>query len=127
MAMNARKRLAGVTLVEVLAGLVLVAIVLPAALRAIGVGMSTADMARHRLEAVSLAQSKLDELIVTGEWDRGSPAGAFDEPWEHYAWRFERAAFDNDVEQLTVTVSWKARGREQALSLSTLFATTSEE
>ncbi|MFA9476732.1 prepilin-type N-terminal cleavage/methylation domain-containing protein [Phycisphaerales bacterium AB-hyl4] len=117
----------GFTLVEVLAGLVLVAIVLPVAVRALQVGMGAGDMARQRLEAVSLAQSKVDEIVALRDWDRGEVSGAFDEPFERYAYAVELADFDDEVRTLTVVVTWERRGQAQALRLATLVDTSIEE
>ncbi|MEX0653810.1 MAG: hypothetical protein WD534_17395 [Phycisphaeraceae bacterium] len=116
----------GITLIEVLAGLVLVAIVLPVAVRAIHIGTTTADMARHRLEAVSLAQSKLDELVATADWDAAGDTAVFDEPFERYTWMVEMDEFEGDVQTLTVDVSWQRRGETQSVRLSTLVDTGSE-
>ena len=72
-------RLAGFSLVEALATLVLVAIVLPAAMRGITLALSTGSHTVRRTEAIELAQSKLAELVATGGWQETDLAGDFSE------------------------------------------------
>ena len=54
----------GFTLVEVLATLVLLGIILPIAMRGVSMAMAAASNARRTAEATSLAEAKLNMLLV---------------------------------------------------------------
>ncbi len=115
------RKSAAFTLVEVLATIVFVAIVLPVAMHGISVATSIAGLARHRAEAAVLAQSKLNELIATREWQNGLLSGEFDEDHPGYKWTVEIKDWDtSSLKELDLTVSWNAGGREQRATLSTL-------
>ena len=59
----------GFTLVEVLATLVLMGIVIPVAMHGVSIAMSAASNARKTAEAATLAETKLNELLVLRESD----------------------------------------------------------
>jgi prepilin-type N-terminal cleavage/methylation domain-containing protein len=86
-------RTGGFTLIEVLAALMLVAIVLPVAMRGVTVATAAASAARHRNEAAALAQSKMDELLATmqalQQQSNSSMSGDFGEDWPDYQWSAE--------------------------------------
>lgn len=87
-----RGRKGGFTLVEVLAALLLVAIVLPVTMRGVTYATNAATAARRRNEASGLAQSKLDELLATQDWTSGSLSGDFvADGWPDYSWSAELA------------------------------------
>jgi prepilin-type N-terminal cleavage/methylation domain-containing protein len=113
-------RRSGVTLVEVLAALVLVAIVLPVVMQGLTLSMRAASRARHQAEAARLAEAKLNELLVLRDTSILTGAGDFGEHWPGYAWRSESATRDHGLYEVTVTVAWTERGQERTASLSTL-------
>lgn len=109
------------TLIEVLATLLLLAIALPAVLRGISMATSAASQAKHRGDAYGLCQSKLNELLATGQWQNGNLAGDFNPDNPGYRWSASTLAWtDPSVEQLDVHVIWTGRGKEQDVVLSTL-------
>jgi len=115
----------GFTLVEVLATLLLIAIVLPVVNNAIVAASSAGSEARHRTEAAGLAQSKLSELIVTAAWNGGIQAGDFGPDWRGYRWQATAASWPNDTQgvglsQLDLTVYWQSRNREESVTVSSL-------
>lgn len=116
-----RGRRAGFTLAEVLVSLALVGVLLPTAMAGITLAMGLGDSARHRTEAATLARSKLDELLVTDEWQSSRTEGDFGEPWPGYTWELDVAAWEESTcSEVTLTVRWENRGREYTTSLSTL-------
>lgn len=111
----------GFTLIEVLAALLLLAIALPAVLRGISLATSAASQAKHRGDAYGLCQSKLDELLATGQWQYGNLSGDFNPDNPGYRWTASLVGWtDPSVEQLDVHVIWTMRGKEQDVVLSTL-------
>lgn len=87
------RRRGGFTLIEVLAALMLVAIVLPVAMRGVTVATAAASAARHRNEAAALAQSKMDELLASmqalQQQTNTNMSGDFGEDWPDYQWSAE--------------------------------------
>jgi len=114
------RRRGGFTLIEVLATLLLMAIAIPVLMQAVSVALNTADAARRKTEAAALAQSKLSELVATGDWQSAGTAGDFpDHPAYH--WQSAVQAWgDGSVEQLDVEVSWLEKGIERTYVVSTL-------
>jgi len=109
------------TLVEVLATLVLAAVILPVAMRGISLALTVAGESRHRMEAASLAQNKLTDLIATGEWQSADLSGDFGENWPGYRWQAEVLDWDGTaLRQISVSVNWTSAGRERDVALTTL-------
>ncbi len=124
----------GFTLVEALVALVLLAVVVPTALRAISISTQVAAVSSDRSQAAMLAETRIDQLVVTGDWqttglegnfedlfDRGmfdeTVAGALDK----YTWTAELEDWDaGDARQLRVTVHWQRRSTRHAVTLTTL-------
>ena len=118
--------LAAFTLVEVLAALLLVAIVLPVVMQGVSLATTAASSARRRTEAASLAQSKLAEILATEGWRGGVLSGYFSAAdgynADDYGWRVEVIPWTPEpyVRQLTVHVTWDRAGGEQSVTLTTL-------
>ncbi len=109
------------TLIESLATLVLIAIVVPVAMEGIALATATAGLTRHRAQAVSLAQMKLNELIATSEWENGDQSGDFADPWANYHWLASVREWEGPVlQQLDVQVTWPWRGSDRSVTLSTV-------
>ena len=118
---------AAFTLVEVLATLVLVAIILPVAMRGISLATAAAGHARRQVEAGALAETKMAELVATDGWQDSDLSGDFGD--EHPAYRWSAEVGDRDeatLRQLDVHVTWTARGAERSVTLSTLVRVENE-
>lgn len=126
---NRRQSRTGFTLVEVLATILLIAIVLPVANKALINAAQLGDQARHRTEAANLARSKLSELIAGDEWDGNGPtSGNFGNDYPGYSWSFTVQAWPNDtqevgLEELDLTITWQSNGRQDSLTTSSLVYT----
>ena len=111
----------GFTLIEVLATVVLIGIIMPVAMRSIGLCTRLAGQSRCQMEAASLAKLKLTELTVSGDWQNGNQRGDFGEDWPQYEWAAKLTNWtDASVRQLDLTVSWLSSGRKREVTLSTL-------
>jgi prepilin-type N-terminal cleavage/methylation domain-containing protein len=111
----------GFTLIEVLATLVLLGIVMPVAMRGVSLALAASSTARRTAEAASLAEMKLNELIVDGSWRTGNAGGDFaDQNLPDYRWTCENAARDYGTNEVIVHVTWTQRGQERSMSLATL-------
>src|SRR5438552_3049287 len=67
----------GFTLVEVLATLLIMGIVLPVAMKGVSVMLGTASTARHMQEAAALGETKLNDLIISGDALAPTASGDF--------------------------------------------------
>lgn len=125
----------GFTLIEVLAAMLLIAIVLPAAMHGISLGARAASMAKHRTTAAQLGSSKLQEIVATGQWESSTNlAGDFSlegPEYQDYRWMAQvqqwnqRGVNQQDIQpqtlsELDLKVIWTSRGQEQSMTFSTL-------
>lgn len=115
-----RDRGRGVTLMEVLATMVLVAIVLPVAMQAVTTSLRAASQARHQAEAARLAENKLNEYLVVRDSYQLTGSGDFGPNWPEYRWQSTSAALAYNVYEVSVAVSWTQRGQERQVVLTTL-------
>ena len=107
------------SLVEVLAAMVLIGIVIPAAMRGVTLSMQAAAHARNEQEAALLARQLLDEALVNRSAASVASAGRFAD-YPRFQWEASVTNEDFDLDTLTVTILWTEQGRERALSLSTM-------
>ncbi|MDB5296239.1 MAG: hypothetical protein JWO31_2222 [Phycisphaerales bacterium] len=113
----------GFTLIEVLTTILLMAIIVPVAMRAVSASTGAASSAQHRTIAAGLADSKLAELVATGDWQNGGTGGDFGEYYPEYSWqaRVDTWATSAAVTQVQVVVSWTtARRGDESLTVATL-------
>jgi type II secretory pathway pseudopilin PulG len=117
----ATRRRRAFTLVEILATLVLVAIILPVAMSGISLALAVADESRRQTEASALAQNKMAEIIACGLWQTASLAGDFSPDRPEYRWSAQVTDWQvANLRQLDVQVLWNNRGRERCVTLTTL-------
>jgi len=118
-------RTRGFTFIEVLATLVLLAIVLPVAMRGVSISLASAEKARHLSEAAALGDAKLNELISTGEFSTGPQQGDFGQNFPGYRWQAQSSSRDFGVTEIVLTVTWQERGQDRSLNISTMVSDTS--
>jgi prepilin-type N-terminal cleavage/methylation domain-containing protein len=109
----------GFTLIEVIAAMLVVAIVIPVTSQAIITSLAAASRARHLTEATSLAQAQLDELVASGTWNSAS-MGDFGVDHPGYRWTCQNVAWDYGSYQVMLSVYWTERSQERSLSLTTI-------
>ncbi|HSU68524.1 MAG TPA: prepilin-type N-terminal cleavage/methylation domain-containing protein [Tepidisphaeraceae bacterium] len=115
----------GFTLIEVLATLLLMAIVIPSLMKGINMAMGTASAAQRRTEAAGLAESKLNEILATQQWQTGQLSGDFGPDWPDYRWQATLNTWNQDntnagLQQLDLQVLYTYRNRPESVTLSTL-------
>jgi general secretion pathway protein I len=114
------------TLIEVLAAMMLMAIILPPVMQGIAIATRTASESRTRTEAAGLAEEKLNELIATGQWQNGNTAGDFGTDWPKYRWQANIYAWPYDtsavgLQQIDLSVLWTGTNNQQkSIMISTL-------
>jgi prepilin-type N-terminal cleavage/methylation domain-containing protein len=115
----------GFTLIEVLATLMLMAIVLPSVMKGITLAGAAADMARHRTEAAGLAQSQMAQILAAQTWENGDQSGDFAPDWPDYHWQSTVVPWTGDstgagLQQIDLTVTWTSRSKQNSVTLTAL-------
>ena len=118
-----RPRVGGFTLIEVLAALLMMAIIIPVAME----GMTTASRAgllgQRRAAAMRIAERVLNETIVENQTAQASNSGTISEGDTVYPWTLRSEGWSVDaLTEMTVTVTFTVRGNPYEVSVSTLVA-----
>lgn len=109
------------TLIEVLASFVLIAIIIPVAMKGVSLSTRLTAKSKQQVEAVSLARTKLAEILSSEEWQSGNASGDFGSDWPNYRWSVQiNDWIQSSLNQLDLRVFWFAQGREQSVTLTTL-------
>lgn len=106
------------TLPEVLATLVLIALVMPAVMQGISLVLRASSDAGKRSQAASLAEAKLAELALRGDSVRET-SGDFGSDWPGFQWTRAETGVEDSMVELTVEVQWETRGQTRSLALTT--------
>lgn len=113
---------AGFTLAEVLAALLFMAIVIPVAVHGLQIASRAGSVSERKALAARLAESKLNELIVTRQWSSSASKGTIAEGFQNYTWRLESQpwAEDGAMRLVTVWVTVPVQGQDYEVPVSTL-------
>jgi type II secretory pathway pseudopilin PulG len=116
----------GFTLAEVLAALLFMAIVIPVALQGLRIASRAGSVSERKAIGARLAENKLNELIVTGQWQSASQRGTIQEGLQSYAWRLQAEPWREDgaMRLVTIHVTVPVQGQDYDVSVSTLVDAT---
>jgi prepilin-type N-terminal cleavage/methylation domain-containing protein len=105
---NAPYRCKGFTLVEMLATILIIALVLPSAMRGIALVTRIASLSNRKIVASAFAESKISELIASGEWEHGGLSrGNFGNDYPDYVWDIDVKNWEiSPMSELQVSVYW---------------------
>lgn len=116
----------GFTLAEVLATFVLVAIIIPVAMKGISLSTRIAAHSKQQIESASLAKTKLTEILASQEWQSVNSSGDFGPDWPEYRWAVEiQDRTEATLYQLDLHVFWDTQELEQSVTLTSLVYTES--
>jgi prepilin-type N-terminal cleavage/methylation domain-containing protein len=122
----AKRRRSGFTLAEVLAALLLLAIVIPVALQGLRVASMAGEVGQRRMIAARIGNKVLNELKVTGQLQNTGQTGVAQDHGLLYHWTVKNQSWTEDtLSQMilaTLTVSFTAQGKNFEVHLSTLVA-----
>ena len=124
--MPSEQNKAGFTLAEVLAALLLMALVIPVAVSALRVASLSGEVAKGKSVAARIADRVLNEAVVTTPTGPFAPSGTFTENGRPYRWTMRQESWPvmltstSAVHVLTVNVAFAAQGRDFDVRLSTL-------
>jgi Tfp pilus assembly protein PilV len=110
----------GFTLVEVLAAFVLLIIVLPAVAKGISICTKATGAARRQVEAATLADGKLGELLAYPSLASGTLSGDFSPEYPEYSWMAASTVRDVYLQEVMVVVTWVDATGEQSFTLSSI-------
>jgi Tfp pilus assembly protein PilV len=116
---------AGFTLAEVLAALLFMAIVIPAAIEGLHIANLAGTVAVRKGEAARVAQRVLTESLVTTNSSQSAQSGTVTEGQRQFRWTMRTDPWTQDPNQnailrLTVEVFFTAQNRDYSVRMSTL-------
>jgi len=112
---------AGFTLAEVLAALLFLAIVIPAAVEALHVASLAGEVAARKGAAARVADRILNESLVMTNWSLGAQNGTATDGMLEFRWTLTSQNWPADAMQLlTAEVKFSAQGRDYSVKLNTL-------
>jgi type II secretory pathway pseudopilin PulG len=116
---------AAFTLAEVLAALLFMAIVIPAAVEGLHVASRAGTVAERKGEAARVAQRLLAENLVTTNWNQAVQGGTLVEGQRQFRWTMRNDPWNQDPMQnvirlLTVEVTFTAQNQDYSVRMSTL-------
>jgi type II secretory pathway pseudopilin PulG len=115
----------GFTLVEVLAALVFMAILIPVTMEAVRVASRAGQVSARKAVATRIAERVLNELLATGALRQNASSGQIEERNRVYDWTMRSEAWREDQMNLvTMTVTYEVQGKEYDVTLATLYDTT---
>ena len=116
-----RRRRDGFTLAEVLAALLFLAIVIPAAIEAMHIASRAGTVAARKGAAARIADRVLNESLVTTNWNNGTQNGTAGEGAQEFRWTLSSRNWSVDALQLvTVEVTYSVQAQDYSVRLSTL-------
>ncbi|WP_186804650.1 type II secretion system protein [Limihaloglobus sulfuriphilus] len=112
----------GFTLVEVMAAMLLIALIMPVAMKGVSLAVSLGSQTRNRLTALELAENALAQAVLEQSWQGGESAGNQRRFNVEYSWQITAAEQGiENVKLIEVVVEWQRRNVTQELKLSRLF------
>lgn len=101
------------------------AIVIPVAVEGLRIANRAGVVAHRKSVAVQLADSFLNELVATGEWQNSGQSGDFGVRWNGYRWRLLSENWTRgNMRMLTLEVTYPVQNQEFNVRLSTLIPPT---
>jgi len=109
------------TLAEVLAALLFLAIVIPAAVEALHLASLAGEVAVRKGAAARVADRILNESLVLTNWNTGTLSGTVTEGAQEFRWTLTSQTWPVDaMTLLTAEVKYYAKGRDYSVKLYTL-------
>ena len=118
---GASRHIDAFTLAEVLAAMLFLAIVIPAAVEAMHVASLAGEVAARKGAAARVADRILNESIVTTNWNGAAQSGTASEGALNFQWTLTAQNWpQTSLEVLTAQVTFQAQGKSYSVALSTL-------
>jgi prepilin-type N-terminal cleavage/methylation domain-containing protein len=115
----------GFTLIEVLAAMLMMAIIIPVALEGMSVVSRTAVLGQHKAAAMRVAERVLNEqlaVVIQGQTIPSSGSGTEVDGDTSYPWTMQTENWPQDaMTEMTVHITFVVQGHSYDMTLSTLF------
>jgi prepilin-type N-terminal cleavage/methylation domain-containing protein len=122
---EARRGAPGFTLVEVLAALLMMAIIIPISLQGMTIISRAAVMGQRKAAAMRVAERVLNEqlaVVTQGQAIPTTGSGTESEGGMDYSWNMTTTVWPQDtMTQMTVRITFTSQGHSYDMSLSTLY------
>lgn len=119
------RRRRGLTLVEVLASLLMMAIVIPVAMEGMSIASRAGLLAQRKATAMRVAERVLNELLIEGQILQNSSSGTAVDGDTSYPWTMRIENWSEDaMQQLTVAVTFVVQGNPYEVAVTTLLPAT---
>jgi len=113
------------TLAEVLAALLLMAIIVPVAMQGVQIASRAGTLGQRKAAAMRVAERVLNELIATDGLTQSTGSGTVAEGDQSYAWTMQTETWPEDAMNLvTVRVVFNVQGNDYNVSLSSIYDPT---
>jgi hypothetical protein len=122
LAIAGNRKCAAFTLAEVMAALLFLAIVIPAAIEAIHVASLAGEVGARKGSASRIADRVLNESLVLTNWSNGTQNGTVTEGGREFDWKLTSQAWPQDsaLQVVTAEVKFTAQGKDFSVKLDTL-------
>ena len=118
----------GFTLIEVLASLLMMAIVIPVAMEGMSIASRAGILGQRKATAMRVAERVLNELMVEGQTLQGSDSGTAVDGDTSYPWTMRIENWSEDaMSQITVAVTFTVQGSPYEVAVTTLLPATAPE
>ena len=125
---SGNRHCAGFTLAEVLAALVFMAIVIPAAVHGLRIAGLAGQVAERKAVAARIAERLLNEQIVTTQGSQSTQSGTLQEGPYQYRWQMRNEPWDQDaLRMLSMDVTFAVQGQDYDVRLTTLLDTSQQQ
>ena len=110
------------TLAEVLAALLLMAIIVPVAMQGVQIASRAGTLGQRKAVAMRVAERVLNELIATEGLTQSTGSGTVAEGDQSYAWTMQTETWPEDaMNVVTVRVVFNVQGNDYNVSLSSIY------
>jgi hypothetical protein len=96
------------------------------AVQGLRIASRAGSVSERKAVGARLAENKLNELIVTGQWQSAAQRGTIEEGMQSYPWRLEAETWREDgaMRLVTVYVAVPVQGQDYEVHISTLVDAT---
>jgi len=117
-----KRHVSAFTLVEVLAALLLMAIVIPVAIEALHTASIAGEVAARKGEAARVADEVLNQNLVTTNWNRGTQNGTVTVGGKTFRWSLSSQDWPEDsfMQLLTAQVQFAVQNKDYSVQMSTI-------
>ena len=109
------------TLIEVLAALLLMAIIIPVAMEGMSIASRVGMLGQRKAAAMRVAERLLNELTVEAQTQQNSASGTTADGDTDYPWSMRVENWPEDaMQEMIVTVTFTVQGNNYEVSVTTL-------